>query len=74
MKLWNFAYSKHWRVGFQIAFLPLLGLTFYGLFSGSLFWLVFPISCVVGVGLFEDAVKAITYKCYSRKYEQNAHE
>jgi len=65
MKLWNFAFDKYWRIGFQIAFFPLLGLTLYGLFSGSLFWMLFPVLCIVGVGLFEDAVKAIAYKYYS---------
>lgn len=74
MRLFNFAFSKRWRTWIQIASLPLLVLTLYGIFSGSLFWMVFPVSCVVGVGLFEDAIKAVAYKHYSCKHEQNSHE
>ena len=66
MELWNFAFSKYWRLWCPIAFFPVLGLIFYGVYSDSLFWMFFPILCVMGIGLFEDAVKTIAYKYYTR--------
>jgi hypothetical protein len=72
MKLWNFAFSPHWRTGFRISAVLVFVLSLYGLFSGSIFWMIFPVLSILVIGLFEDAIKAVAYKYYSCKVKNNA--